>query len=109
LYDRFDISHLECCRLQVVAWITRLAHDGRNRASTLEDLIAGALVCLPFGNQAAQALMEQLLVDDNIVSHVEGGVGIEPSDTLTVAEDVVGEKATSEKSRGLKLATRETR
>jgi hypothetical protein len=36
-------------------------------------VVAGALVCLPFGDQAAQALVEKLLVDNDVVGHDEGG------------------------------------
>jgi hypothetical protein len=93
-------AHLKCGGLQIAAWITRLAHHGRNRACTLENLVAGALVGFPFGDQAAQALVEQLLVDDDVVGHVEGEVEIGPSGKSTVGEWSGGETATSNKSRG---------
>lgn len=101
-------AHLKCGGLQVAAWITRLAHHGRNRACALENLVAGALVGLPFGDQAAQALVEKLLVDDNVVGHVEGEVETGPSGKSTMGEWSGGEKATGKKVAGLEslLATR---
>ena len=58
----------------------------------MEDCVARALVCLPLGDQAAEALVEKLFVDDNIVSHFEGAVEIGPSNGLTVARGVVEER-----------------
>lgn len=50
----------------------------------MKDLIARALVGLPFGDQAAETVVEQLLVDDNIVRHDDGRVEVAPSDKATV-------------------------
>jgi hypothetical protein len=66
------VSHLECSRLQVAAWLTGLAHDARNRARAIECCVARSLVRLPFANKVVQTLVEELLVDDNVVGHGEG-------------------------------------
>lgn len=58
----------------------------------MEDLVARALVGLPLGDQAAEALVEQLLVDDDVVGHVEGRAGAGPSNGLTGAGGVVEER-----------------
>jgi hypothetical protein len=92
-------THLKCCRLQIAAWITRLAHNRRDRACALKDSIARALVGLPLSDQAAQALVEKLLVDDDVVSHGEGECREKPSGRLAAAEGGGGEKATSQQSR----------
>lgn len=70
----------------------------------MEEHIAGALVGLPLGDQAAEALVEELLVDDNIaVRHNEGVIEMGPSGELTAAGVGGEEKATAGKSREMGL------
>ena len=68
----FAPTDLKGCRLEVAAWVAGLAHDCCDGACALEDLVAAALVLLPLGDKVAQALVEEVLVDDNVVGHGAG-------------------------------------
>lgn len=69
LGDLTSCSHLKSGRLEVAARLARFADHGGDRACALEDGIAGALVGLPLCDKAAQAVVEELLVDNDVVSH----------------------------------------
>lgn len=74
----------------------------------MEDGIARALVGLPFGDQAAQALVEKLLIDDDVVSHDEGESIMRPSGDDSGRRWWWRESDECQKSR-VGLATRATR
>jgi hypothetical protein len=67
------VPHLKCSRLQVAAWFTGFPDNARDRASAIEGRVARPLVGLPLAHKVAQTLMEELLVDDDVVGHGEGG------------------------------------
>ena len=51
--------------------IIDLSHHDENGRDSREDLVAGALVILPGTNEMVDALLEELSVDLDVVSHPE--------------------------------------
>jgi hypothetical protein len=84
---------LESGGLEVDARLTLLADDEGESAGAHEELVASALVGLPFCDKVAEALVEELLVDDNLVGHGGGDErGREEEEVVVVEVEVAGDK-----------------
>ena len=80
---------LEGSGLEVDARLTLLADDEGESAGAHEELVASALVGLPFCDKVAEALVEEVLVDDNLISHSGGserGEGKREEEVVVVEE-----------------------
>jgi hypothetical protein len=83
---------LESSGLEVDARLTLLADDEGESAGAHEELVASALVGLPFCDKVAEALVEELLVDDNLVGHGGGDERGREEVVVEVEVEVAGDK-----------------
>lgn len=87
-------AYLKSCALGIGA-VARLAHTNCDGSDVVEQDIVCPFVVLPLGDELAQAIVEDLLVDDDFVRH-DGRDGWDPPVTVQFEEvGVVGERKKS--------------